>query len=103
MSSFEVRPGESVLHAVRRIGRHEIDDMLMHLRAGPRRHEAVHEARKSSKKLRALIRLVRDAIGEKRYRRENTTIRARRSCMTGASARRICAMSTNSSSRYGRR
>ena len=75
MSSFEVRPGESVLHAVRRIARHEIDDMLMHLRAGPRRHEAVHEARKSSKKLRALIRLVRDAIGEKRYQRENTTLR----------------------------
>ena len=75
MSSFEVRPGESVLHAVRRIARHEIDDMLMHLRAGPRRHEAVHEARKSSKKLRALVRLMRDAIGEKRYRRENTTLR----------------------------
>src|SRR2546428_12405979 len=99
MSSFEVRPGESVLHAVRRIARHEIDDMLMHLRAGPRRHEAVHEARKSSKKLRALIRLVRDAIGEKRYPRENTTVRARRTCVTGARARTMCAMVPNSSSR----
>jgi CHAD domain-containing protein len=73
--SFEFKSGESVPHAVRRIARHEIEAMLIHLRAGPGRRDAVHEARKSSKKLRALVRLVRDEIGEKRYRLENGTFR----------------------------
>jgi CHAD domain-containing protein len=73
--SFEVRSGESVSHAVRRIARHQIDAMLAELRAGPSRRDAIHEARKSSKKLRALIRLVRDEIGERSYRLENDTFR----------------------------
>jgi CHAD domain-containing protein len=73
--SFEVESGETVSHAVRRIARHEIDGMLAELRAGPGRRDAVHEARKSSKKLRALVRLVRDEIGEKTYRLENATFR----------------------------
>src|SRR5262245_56233503 len=75
MSSFEVKPGEALGHAVRRAARREIEDLLAQLKAGPRHRTAVHEARKSSKKVRALIRLVRDAIGEKRYRRANQTLR----------------------------
>jgi len=74
MSSFEFRPGEEVPHAVRRIVRHQIDSLRAELRRAPRQ-DAVREARKSSKKLRAVVRLVRDQIGEKRYRRENTTLR----------------------------
>ncbi len=41
---------------------------------GPR-DEAVHDARKSLKKIRAVLRLVRPVIGEKVYRRENTCCR----------------------------
>lgn len=36
---------------------------------------AVHEARKSMKRLRAMLRLVRDEIGDDVYRRENATLR----------------------------
>ena len=75
MSSFRLKDDESVQHAVSRIARHEIDAMRAQLRAGPARREAIHEARKSSKKLRAVVRLMRDAIGEKSYRRENATLR----------------------------
>jgi len=38
--------------------------------------EAVHEARKDMKKLRALVRLVRDELGDAVYRRENLCYRA---------------------------
>ena len=37
--------------------------------------EAVHDARKDLKKLRALLRLVRDGLGEVRYRKENRALR----------------------------
>jgi len=73
--SFELRAGEPIGDAVRRIVRHELDAMLMDLRAVPRRREAVHEARRSSKKLRAVVRLIRDEIGEASYRLANTTFR----------------------------
>ncbi len=37
--------------------------------------ESVHEARKAFKRLRAIIRLARDELGEQAYRRENRTLR----------------------------
>lgn len=37
--------------------------------------EAAHDARKRTKKVRALIRLVRPALGDKVYRRENAALR----------------------------
>jgi CHAD domain-containing protein len=39
------------------------------------RQEAIHEARKYGKRLRALLRLARAGIGDDVYRRENTAIR----------------------------
>ena len=66
--SSRFKPGESVRHGVRRIVRHQLDDLIVQLRAGPERRNAVHEARKHSKKLRAVIRLARDEIGDGRYR-----------------------------------
>jgi CHAD domain-containing protein len=39
------------------------------------RHEAVHEARKCGKRLRALLRLARAGLGDEVYRRENAAIR----------------------------
>jgi len=75
MSAFQFRTDESVRHAVHRIAGHEIGTMLAELKAGPRGRTAVHEARRSSKRLRALVRLVRDGIGEKAYWRGNTLLR----------------------------
>ena len=57
--------------------RKEIDAALGELTGDHRgaRDEAVHEARKSLKKVRAVLRLVRPVVGEKGYRRENTCFR----------------------------
>ncbi|HEY8923332.1 MAG TPA: CHAD domain-containing protein [Polyangia bacterium] len=46
--------------------------------AGPsaaRRDDTVHEVRKSLKRLRAMLRLLRDVLGEAEYRRENLALR----------------------------
>jgi CHAD domain-containing protein len=75
--SFELKPAESLRKGVRRIVRKQMDEALEHL-TGPHkgsRDEAVHEARKCFKKIRAVLRLVRPVIGEKSYRNENTCFR----------------------------
>lgn len=72
--SFELKPGQSLRKGIRRIVRKQIDDALAEL-AGEPRDEAVHEARKCFKKVRAMLRLVRPAIGVKTYRAENTCFR----------------------------
>ena len=73
--SFRFRDGESVPHEIRRIARHELERILEGLDDGPGTAEAIHEIRKGTKRLRTLLRLVRDAIGEKEYRRENRAFR----------------------------
>src|SRR5262245_25641294 len=75
--SFELKPDESLRKGIRRIVRKQMDEALEYL-TGPHkgpRDEAVHEARKCLKKVRAVLRLVRPAIGEKNYRKENTCFR----------------------------
>src|SRR5262249_44768125 len=72
---FRFRDGESLPHAIRRIARHELERILEGLDEGPSTAEAIHEIRKGTKRLRTLVRLVRDVIGEKRYRRENRAFR----------------------------
>jgi CHAD domain-containing protein len=53
--------------------RNVLDRVLNYDRKG--RDEAVHDARKRFKKLRALLKLVRPGLGEKTYQRENATFR----------------------------
>lgn len=48
-------------------------DTLRHISTDP--DEAVHDARKDLKRLRALLRLVRDGLGEARYQKENRALR----------------------------
>ncbi|WP_354701522.1 CHAD domain-containing protein [Paraconexibacter sp. AEG42_29] len=51
---------------------------------GVARAEAIHSARKSVKKTRALVRLARPAIGEKRYRKANASLREAGGTLSGA-------------------
>src|SRR5262249_40401169 len=62
--SFELRPDESLRKNIRRIARKQMDDALEMLTAAHpgSRDEAVHEARKCFKKVRAVLRLVRPVI-----------------------------------------
>jgi CHAD domain-containing protein len=72
--AFRLRAGEPLGDAVRRIARHEIDVVIDEL-DGKLDDDAIHEVRKATKRLRALLRLVRDQLGERVYRRENQTFR----------------------------
>jgi CHAD domain-containing protein len=74
---YELHDGEDAAAAVRRMARGQIDLAAGQLdgSAGVGTDEAVHEARKAFKRLRALVRLSRDAVGDATYRRENTALR----------------------------
>jgi len=72
---FRFRDGQTVQHEIRRIARHELERILENLDDGPGTEKPIHEIRKATKRLRTLLRLVRDTIGEKHYRRENRAFR----------------------------
>ncbi len=60
---FRLRKKESIAGAVRRLSREELDKAMAELRAVAQgRPQGLHEARKCIKKLRALVRLVRDRL-----------------------------------------
>jgi CHAD domain-containing protein len=75
--SFKLREGEPVPRGIARIVRGRIDHAIDELegRTDSSPEEAVHEARKDMKKLRAVVRLVRPEIGDHVYRRENASFR----------------------------
>jgi CHAD domain-containing protein len=75
--TYRLRTDEHVPDGIRRIARGQLQDARDELDAtSPRRiGEAVHGTRKRLKRLRACVRLARDAIGEPTYERENTTLR----------------------------
>ena len=74
---FRIRHDETLPDGIRRILRGQIDLAIDDLAAGARADpaEAVHECRKSFKRVRAALRLIRDEIGDEAYRRENATFR----------------------------
>jgi CHAD domain-containing protein len=75
--SFALKSDESLRKGIRRIARKELEDAREQLikASNGSRDKAVHEARKCFKKIRAILRLVRHAIGERHYRYENTAFR----------------------------
>jgi CHAD domain-containing protein len=75
--AYRLKQGESVPEGVARIARGCIDRALDELRGSTDStpEEAVHEARKDLKKLRALLRLARAELGDGVYRHENTCFR----------------------------
>jgi hypothetical protein len=60
---------------MRRIARGQLDAGIEEVEGQPNRNldEAVHEARKRLKRLRASLRLERFALGDETYQRENAT------------------------------
>jgi CHAD domain-containing protein len=75
--AYRIKPGEKPAKAIPRIARGRLDDALNRLRDGFDQDvgAAIHETRKDLKKTRAVLRLVRDRIGEETYRRENSRFR----------------------------
>lgn len=74
--SYRLEQGEPIANGIKRIAGEQIEKALDHLVHAPDgRDEAVHEARKCFKKVRAVLRLVRDEIGEEVYKPENVCYR----------------------------
>lgn len=83
---YRLLDGADLGPEVRRIARGRIDHARDQLTgaAGHGAAESVHEARKDIKKLRSLLRLVRDDLGEEVYRRENDWLRQTARGLAGA-------------------
>lgn len=73
--AYRLKKGESIPEGVRRIVHEEIASALGEFKhhSGRKRDEAIHEARKSIKKMRGLIRLVEPELGRV-YRTTNTRL-----------------------------
>ena len=72
---FRLAPDEGAADGLRRIARGQIELANDRLQSGDDVGEAVHEARKSFKRMRAVVRLARDPLGDDVYRRENHAYR----------------------------
>jgi CHAD domain len=74
---YRLRTDEEAANGVRRVARGQLDlaaDQLAGKGEGDL-DTAVHESRKAFKRLRALVRVARDALGDEAYRRENVAFR----------------------------
>lgn len=75
--SYRLAADEQAAAGLRRAAHGRVDAALERLRMDAKSDAAtaVHDARKDLKKLRSLLRLVRDDLGERRYRAENERYR----------------------------
>jgi CHAD domain-containing protein len=75
--AFRLYKDEPVPDGIRRIARGQLEQAHAELADGPKRElaTAVHDTRKGFKRLRATLRLAREAIGDESYRRENSAFR----------------------------
>jgi CHAD domain-containing protein len=75
--SFELRPGSSLRKNLRRVVRKQVEVALegLTLPVDTSREDGVHDARKAFKKVRAILRLVRPAIGDRTYQEANQALR----------------------------
>ena len=72
--AFEFKRNQSVTKGLRRLARAQVEEALQALRNHDRL-QAVHDVRKTIKKLRSLLRLVRSGLGGSAYRGANAPLR----------------------------
>jgi CYTH domain-containing protein/CHAD domain-containing protein len=75
--TYRLKPKEGAADGLRRVARGRAEKAVERLGEGAEDDlaESVHGARKDLKKLRAVLRLLREELGHKRYRRENRRYR----------------------------
>jgi len=75
--SYRFKTQETIPIGIKRIADEQIESAIYKLTRSIKanRAEAIHSARKHFKKLRALVRLVRDDVGQEAYKRENVCFR----------------------------
>ncbi len=83
--AFGLHRDEPVPDGIRRIARGQLDQAHDEMAGVPKRKlaTAVHDTRKSLKRLRATVRLARGALGDETYRRENIAFRDAGRCLAG--------------------
>jgi len=76
VAGFNLSPGEPLAGGLRRLSLDQFDLALMGLRGqSVSRDVAIHEMRKASKRIRALLRMVRPVIGDRVFKAENAALR----------------------------
>lgn len=76
MHEFSLQPNETTSDNIRRLLNDQVEIILGHCRADrDDTHRSIHEIRKSLKRIRAVLRLIRDEIGYSCYYRENAFYR----------------------------
>ena len=84
---FRLQPGEPLAEGLRRIAIGQVDlaiELIEGDGTGALGENAVHETRKALKRLRALVRLLREELGESAFQRENGALRDAGRCLAGA-------------------
>src|SRR5438128_1545277 len=83
--SYRLEENESLGDGIKRIAIEQLDGAIERL-AQPMDDgiEAVHTARKGCKKVRALLRLMREEIGDEIYHRESNLLRDVARCLADA-------------------
>lgn len=74
--AFRLKLDEPIEKGFRRIATEQVQRARTQISAGQNPTTEIHEARKCMKRIRALLRLVRDGMGEAIYRAENARFRA---------------------------
>ena len=76
MPGFELNHSETTAENIKRLLNGQLDNIMVHCESDQDEvHKSVHEIRKSFKRIRAILRLVRDEIGYSSYYRENVFYR----------------------------
>jgi CHAD domain-containing protein len=74
--SFRLKENEAFSDGIQRIVLEQVDKALKNLQPNVRsKDEAIHDARVCVKKIRAVLRLIRDSLGDKIYDEEDTAYR----------------------------
>lgn len=93
---FRLEPGEPLGSGLQRICLTEIEDAISGFYDGEETFGlAVHQARKSMKRLRALLRLVRFEIGERAYDYENEALRETARLISGVRSAAVSVEAVN--------
>jgi CHAD domain-containing protein len=87
--AFRLKLAEPFGDGCKRIAREQIDRAQAQLKDAEDPPIAVHETRKSLKRLRALLRLVRPSIGDEVFRAENAHLRGIARMLSGARDRHV--------------
>jgi CHAD domain-containing protein len=82
--AFQLDPAKDLSENVRMLGAAQVDAVLKRLAIKSKQARAVHEARKTMKRLRALLRLIRPALDKKTFRANEDQLKEIGRSLSGA-------------------